>query len=43
VADHMLVHNGEVDWDMNFIRFVHDWKVEVVSSLVNALYSVRLG
>jgi hypothetical protein len=43
VVDHMLVHNGEVDWDMNLIRLVHDWEVDVVSSLFNALYSVRLG
>jgi hypothetical protein len=27
---------------MNFIRLVHDWKVDFVSSF-NALYSVRMG
>jgi hypothetical protein len=43
VVDHMLVNNKEVDWDMNFIRLVHDWDVDVISSLFNALYSIRLG
>jgi hypothetical protein len=43
VADHMLVNNREVNWDMNFIRLVHDWDVDVASFLFNALYSVRLG
>ncbi len=43
VADHMLTHNGEVHWDMNFIRLVHNQEVDVVSSLFNVLYSVRLG
>jgi hypothetical protein len=42
VADHMFAHN-EVHWDMNFIRLVHDWEVDFVSSLFNALYSIRMG
>jgi hypothetical protein len=40
VANHRFVHNGEVHWEMNFIR--HDLKVDVVSSLFNVIYSVRL-
>jgi len=41
VADHMLCHNDEVHWDMNFIILVHDWEVDTVSSFLNALYSAR--
>jgi len=41
LADHMLAHNNEVHWDMNFIRLVHGWKVDTVSSFLNALYSAR--
>lgn len=33
VAGHMFVHNDEV----------HDWEVDFVSSIFNALYSVRTG
>lgn len=43
VDDQMLAHNGEAHWDLNFIRLVHDWKVNVASSLVNILYFVRFG
>jgi hypothetical protein len=43
VADQMLAHNGVVHWDLNFIRLVHDWRVDIVSSLVNILYFVKLG
>jgi hypothetical protein len=42
VANHGFVHNGEVHWEMNFIRLVHDLKVDVVSSLFNVIYAVRL-
>jgi hypothetical protein len=42
VANHEFVHNGEVHWEMNFIRLVHDLEVDVVSSLFNVIYSVRL-
>jgi hypothetical protein len=41
VADHMLVHNDEVHWDMNFITLVHDWEVNIVSSSLNDLYFAR--
>jgi hypothetical protein len=40
VADHMFTHNGEMHWDMNSIRLVHDWEVEFVSSFFNTLYYV---
>jgi hypothetical protein len=40
VANHMFAHNNEMHWDMNFIRLVHDLKVESVSSFFNALFSV---
>jgi len=33
----MFGHNDEVHWDMNFIRLVHDWEVDSVSSFSNAL------
>jgi hypothetical protein len=26
LADHMFAHNGEVHWDLTFIRLVHDWE-----------------
>jgi hypothetical protein len=32
VADHMFAHNNEVHWDLNFIKLVHDWEVDFVSS-----------
>lgn len=41
MAKHMFAHNDKIHWDINFIRLVNDWEVEYVSSLSNALYSVR--
>jgi hypothetical protein len=29
-----------VHWNMNFIRLVHDWEVESISFVYNALFSV---
>jgi hypothetical protein len=41
VAGLMLAHNDEVHWDMSIIKLVHDWEVDTVSSLLNALYFTR--
>lgn len=35
MADHMFAHNDEVHSDINFIRMVHDWEVDYVSSFIN--------
>lgn len=43
MANHKIIHNNGVHWGMNFFRLVHDWELDFVSSLVNALDSVRLG
>jgi hypothetical protein len=43
VADLRILNNDVVHWDINFIRLVHDWEVDFVSSFFNVLYSVRLG
>jgi hypothetical protein len=43
VADLMIAHNDVVHWDINFIRLVHDWEVDSISSFFNVLYSIRMG
>jgi hypothetical protein len=42
VADLKTFSNDVVHWDISFIRLVHDWKVDLVSSFFNVLYSARL-
>lgn len=41
VADNMQLQNGNIYWNIIFIRPVHDWKVEVVYGFFE-LYSQRV-
>jgi hypothetical protein len=43
VANLRSVSNDSVYWDINFIRLVHDWEVDYVSSFFNVLYSSKVG
>jgi hypothetical protein len=43
VANLRSVRNDSVYWDINFIRLVHDWEVDYVSSFFTVLYSIRVG
>jgi hypothetical protein len=42
VADHMLLWNGSIQWNIFFTRPVHDWEVDLVSSFLRMLYSLRV-
>lgn len=42
VSEHMCIHNDEVHWNITFIRLVHDWELESVTSFFNTLYSCRM-
>ena len=39
IADHRDCLNGYVQWNVTFIRRVHDWEVEVLASFYTLLYS----
>jgi hypothetical protein len=41
VADHMQFWNGNIYWNIFFIRPVHDWEMEMVSSF-SELFSQRV-
>jgi hypothetical protein len=45
VADHLLFSNGNIQWNLSFIRPMQDWEVELVIAFFNVLYllKVRLG
>jgi hypothetical protein len=43
MADLRVVSNNVVNWDISFIKLVHDWEVDSISSFINALYSARVG
>jgi hypothetical protein len=42
VADHMQFFNSNIQWYISFTRPVHDWKVDLVISFFNILYSLKL-
>jgi hypothetical protein len=42
VADHMQFSNDTLQWNIIYIRSMHDWEVEVVSSFFNLWYSLEL-
>ena len=39
IADNRDCLNGSVQWNVTFIRRVHDWEVEVLASFYTLLYS----
>jgi len=42
VADHMQFSNDTLQWNITFIKSLHDWKVELVTSFFNLLYPLML-
>jgi len=44
VVDNLVVHNGVIQWNVLFMRQIQDWKMEMVLSFLERLYSlVRHG
>ena len=39
MVDHMNMSNGQLHWDTNFMRTMHDWELEPLSSFLCLLYS----
>jgi hypothetical protein len=42
IADNMERSNGTIQWNIVFIRLIHDWEVEILASFYNCLYSLKL-
>ena len=42
VEENMAIVNGAIQWNVLFIRPVHDWKVEEVSRFFELLYSQQI-
>jgi hypothetical protein len=42
VAVHLEFSSGSPQWNVSFIRAVHEWEVDVFASLFNLLYSYRV-
>jgi hypothetical protein len=42
VAIHMWFSNDTCQWNVTFIKAVHDWEMELVTSFFDLLYSIRL-
>jgi len=42
MADHMLFSNDTVQWNITFIRSVHDWEVETVSSFFKSFVLIQV-
>jgi hypothetical protein len=43
VVDHLLFANDTYKWNITFIRSMHVWEIEMVTSFFNHLYSIRLN
>jgi hypothetical protein len=43
IADHMYLLNGQLQWDINFMRTMQDWELEAESSFLSLLYSTKVG
>jgi hypothetical protein len=43
VADNMEVLGGSTQWNVSFVREVHDWKVGVFPSFFQVLHSVKVS
>jgi hypothetical protein len=41
VANHMQFRNNNLQWNIFFIRLMHGWKVGLISSFFELLYSLR--
>jgi hypothetical protein len=39
VADHLQHHNSSTHWEIQFIRLVHDWELESITTFLDLLYS----
>ena len=39
MVDHMNMSNGQLHWDTYFMRTMHDWELEPLSSFLCLLYS----
>jgi hypothetical protein len=43
VKENFIWRNGNVEWNVNFVRSVQDWEVDVVSSFFEKLYSYKIS
>jgi hypothetical protein len=41
VATNMDLSSGTVQWNISFIRLIHDWEVDTLASFYSLLYSFR--
>jgi hypothetical protein len=42
MASHLILESESFLWDVIFIRVVHDWEVDVLTSFFTLLYSISL-
>jgi hypothetical protein len=42
IADNVERDNGVSQWNIQFLRLIHDWEVEVLASFYHCLYSCKL-
>jgi hypothetical protein len=42
IADNVERANGVSQWNIQFLRLIHDWEVEVLASFYHCLYSCKL-
>jgi hypothetical protein len=42
MANHWQFSNDTLQWNITFIRSMHDWEVDLITSFFNLLYSLRL-
>lgn len=40
MADHLQFSSNIIQWNINFIRPVYDWEVELITLFFNLLYSI---
>jgi hypothetical protein len=43
VANHLEVSSGSHQWNVSFIRTLHDWEMEVFALFFNLLYLSKAG
>uniref|UniRef100_A0A2N9HAX3 starch synthase n=1 Tax=Fagus sylvatica TaxID=28930 RepID=A0A2N9HAX3_FAGSY len=42
VADFLLTRNGNLHWEVTFVRNLQDWEIDALTSFLDLLYSVSL-
>jgi hypothetical protein len=42
MVDNSVVHNGVIQWNVLFMRQIHDWDKEIVLSFFERLYSTSV-